>query len=794
MELINWKKYYESEAFKNQYECPKEQFGAIYHKHETTFRVWAPVAVEVVLHLYKDGIDLPMEADDTNYQQAVTRYGTRIPMSAEKNGIFEVTLQGDLHGVYYTYEVRNRDLGSIDLTTQNQKNAGIINTETIDPYATASGANGYRAMVIDMEKTNPPGWEQDSRFIRSSDSAIIYELHVKDFSHDVHSGIREENRGKYLAFTEKGTTVDCEGKYSTGVDYLKELGITHVHLLPTYDFGSVDELGNSEQFNWGYDPVNYRVPEGSYASDPKHGEVRISEFKQMVKALHDAGIGVVLDMVFNHTFSLDSPLQRCVPYYYYRQREDGSLCNGSGCGNETASERAMYRSYIIDTVLFWANEYHIDGFRFDLMGVHDTETMNELRDALNALPKGKNILLYGEPWSAEPVILSDGLKPANKANIRSLNERIAVFHDGTRDAIKGSVFEAKEGGFVNGGAVPPEEIKHSVLAWCDTQKDDTPKSPKQVISYVSAHDNYSLWDKLVLTMDETEDYVHGTEEILQCNKLIAAMLQMSLGTPFFQAGEEFARTKLGDDNSYVSSPSVNQLDWLRRVEQRELVEYYKGLIRLRKMCSVFTAKETDVVDSFVFDVLENSLVSYQIRKTGCFKWSVLYVVLNAGKTEKTVSLPCGTWQLLVDEKSSTHYNNKEKSITDSVTVTPMSAMILGRIMNVEDGCGKKKEYHKNKGGRAMEFFAKVSEKLTETGKFAVEAVKDTSEVISLKNKISGLKKDNKSIYEEIGRTIVEREAKKEESEFKSLIERIQKNQDEMDRIQQKIDLIKENKK
>ncbi len=786
MELSEWKKLYESDDFKKEYECPGERFGALYHKNGTKFRVWAPLAKEVVLHLYKAGTDTEEVLDTVAYDEVVASYGKGIQMNQGTKGIFEISLSGDLHGVYYTYEIRRENNGALE------------SIETQDPYATAVGANGHRSMVVDMEKTNPMNWDMDNRFVRNADSAIIYELHVKDFSNDPHSGISEENRGKYLAFTEENTTVDSEGLFSTGISYLKELGITHVHLLPTYDFGSIDELGSSEQFNWGYDPVNYRVPEGSYATDALHGEVRIFEFKQMVKALHDAGMGVILDMVFNHTFSMDSPLQKCVPYYYYRQDEDGNLLDGASCGNETASERAMYRRYMIDTVLFFATEYHIDGFRFDLMGVHDHETMNEIRMAVNSLPKGKNILVYGEPWSAKPVSFKEPLVPANKAHIRYLDERVAVFHDGTRDAIKGSVFEAKEGGFVNGGEKDfSEEIKHSIFAWCDTDNEETPKSPKQVISYVSAHDNYTLWDKLVLTMDEEEDFVHGTGDILKTNKLIAALLQMSLGTPFFQAGEEFARTKFGDENSYISAPSINQLDWKRRVVRDELVQYYKGLIQLRKMCPVFTSDNPEIIKNFVFDMVEKSLVSYRIKKTGCLKWTQLMVVLNAGDMMRGIPVPDGKWQLLVDNESSMHFKDSPVFIEDSVNVPGHCAVILGKIMKVT---ADKEEFESRmkdripKGGKAMDFLSKVTEKLTETGKYAAEVVKDTSEIISLKNQISSLKKENKGIYEQIGRRVFEMEASKEESPFHDLFEKLKENEEQIQRLQQKVDLMKDSKR
>ena len=775
MTTLEWKQLYEGEAFKHEYECPEEKLGIAYTKEKTRFRVWAPMAQKVILHLYPAGtreeeqVVEPLSFEKDSYE-----------MDKKEKGIFEYTIEGDCHGVYYTYEV-TRDGQTI---------------ETQDPYAIAAGANGMRSMVVDLERTNPADWEEDAAFSKSCYGAIIYELHIKDFSYDPNSGIDADYRGKYLAFTQTGTTVKGEGIYSSGIDYLKELGVTHVHLLPSYDYGSVDETGNNDQFNWGYDPVNYNVPEGSYATDAYHGEVRISEYKQMVKALHQAGIGVILDVVYNHTYSLESPLQKTAPYYFYRQNEDGSLCNGSGCGNETASDRAMYRKYMIDSVLYWAKEYHVDGFRFDLMGVHDVETMNEIRKVLDSLPNGKRIMMYGEPWSAEPVELSGGMQPANKSHVRELDPGVAIFHDGTRDAIKGSVFEAKEAGFVNGEKGLEEEIKHAICAWCDEETNETPRTPGQVISYVSAHDNYTLWDKLALTMMEAPEYRYGTPKMVAANRLVAVILEMGLGTPFFQAGEEFLRTKYGNDNSYASSPQLNQLDWCRRQEMDDMVQYYKGLIKLRKKCPVFASIESATAKEFAFDRAENGIVSYQIPKTGSYQWPSLYVILNSNDQTHGLQLPHGTWQLLVDGYSSEHWEENSVFVEGTINVKAHSAVVLGKITKREgfenQGGNRMNEFFQTeKGGKIMDFFSKMGETISSTSKKVADTAKDQAEILSLKAKMSSCDTMIKHQYEAIGKMIFEAEKEKIESPYRSQIEEIQKSMEEKDRYQQKIDLLKE---
>lgn len=772
MTALEWKKIYESEEFLKQYECPAETLGMIYTKENTRFRVWAPLADSVTLCFYEKG------TDTENIDMKTFSIPPKISMNGLDNGIFECLVEGDCHGLYYTYQI--------------ERDGTII--ETQDPYAVAVGANGKRSMVIDLALTNPVGWKQDENFERTATGLELYELHVKDFSNDIHSGIREDYRGKYLAFTESNTSVDGQGEYTSGMAYLKELGITHVHLLPTYDFGSIDETGDSDQFNWGYDPVNYNVPEGSYATDCYHGEVRIFEFKKMVKAFHDAGIGVVLDMVFNHTFSTDSAFQKTAPYYYYRQNEDGTFADASACGNETCSERAMYRKYMVESVLYWAREYHIDGFRFDLMGIHDVETMNEIRRALNRLPGGEKIIMYGEPWYANEAAMKEPAIPAIKANVRELNEDIAIFHDDIRDAIKGSVFEAREGGFVNGGSNLENEIAHAACAYCDDISAGHPKSPKQVIRYVSAHDNYTLWDKLAATMMENPEYEEGTPEMISTNKMVAAMIQFGLGTPFFQAGEEFLRTKYGEDNSFRSSPKLNQLDWLRRVRYHEVVEYYRGLIALRKKCPIFTCQDMESVSEIKIERADNQIVAYQIEKTGYYQWRKLFVVFNASSQEQTVLLPNGVWQVLVDEKSSTKMNEAMILKEDLLEVAPHSACICGFVQEYHDRLEEKMNEAKNAvqktGGKMMDILTKVSEKISETGKKAAETAKDQAEILSLKTQMLSCDKQVSKMYEEIGKMVFSMDAENETSPYADQIAKIKEQLSEKEKMQQKIDLIK----
>ncbi len=600
--------FFASEEFDRKFRYDGKDLGACCTDGRTVFKVWSPFAERIELRLYKDGIT------EESY--------LRRQMQADEKGVWKLEFPENLHGINYDYTVR------IDGK----------DTRTADPYATGCNCNGGRSMVVDLSRTNPPGFEAD-RAPEDCGERIIYELHIKDFSYDAESGIPGEYRGKYKAFTVKGTG----GTYPTCVEYLKRLGITHVHLLPFFDYGSVDEAGDERQFNWGYDPVNYNVPEGSYATDANDGVVRIRECKEMIQALHENGIRVIMDVVYNHTHQADSWLQRMVPGYYYRYREDGSLANGSACGNDIAAGRSMVDNYIADSVMYWAKEYHMDGFRFDLMGLLTVELMNRIRAELDAEFGPGEKLLYGEPWSADDSPMEKGTRAAQKGNAGYLNEGIGIFSDDTRDVIKGSVFYAGEPGFVNGGSGLETAVLHAVTGWKNGGACFKPKSCGQIINYVSAHDNFTLWDKLVLSMHrEKADFDRKYDDVLAANKLAAFIYFTCQGNLFLQAGEEFGRTKLGEDNSYCSSPELNMLRWNRTVEYGDLVSYYKGLIRLRKqlpgLCDKSAAAAKRILDG---RVQGDGVVSFQVdnRDIQPSQWDELLVVYNASDREYTVSLP-----------------------------------------------------------------------------------------------------------------------------------------------------------
>lgn len=605
MTAREWKQMFESREFEEKYTYAGNDLGAVYEKEKTTFKVWAPTAEKVMLHLYTAG----------STGEAGEKELLQVEMKKREQGIYEKQVKGDLHGVYYTFSV------TVDGETR----------ETGDIYAKAAGVNGKRSMVVDLEKTNPKGWEEDTHVFHPLGKTWVWEVHIGDFSNDPASGVREEYRGKYLAFTEN-TTLNQDGVHPTCVNYLKELGITHVHLLPSFDYGSVDE-SKCDTFNWGYDPVNYNVPEGSYATDAFHGEVRIREFKEMVAALHKAGISVVMDVVYNHTHSLDSFFNATVPYYYYRTWEDGTYSDGSACGNDTASDRAMFRKYMMDSVLHWVQEYHVDGFRFDLMGLHDTQTMNEIRKALNELEDGEQIFLYGEPWSAGPSALKGSESFATKEAMKKLAEGIAVFNDDTRDAVKGPYDKLEVPGFVNGKKGLEEKIKRGIQGLFDEKEKVQPVSPAQLLNYVSAHDNSTLWDKLVDSVKQDQDYETRHEDLLAMNKLAAAIVQFSAGIPFMQAGEEAGRTKQGEDNSYNLSKELNRLDWNRMYKFQDLISYYKGLHEVRNQFSGFyDLSEKARTRQHFYENLSEGIIAYEMEGIrGTDQWEKVVVIFHASQ-------------------------------------------------------------------------------------------------------------------------------------------------------------------
>lgn len=630
-----------------------DDLGATYTKEKTSFKLWAPTASEVSLNLYEQG-------DGDNLLET-------IPMTAGEKGTWACEKQGDLNGVYYTYSIK----------------IGNKTNEAVDLYARTTGVNGDRGMVIDLDATNPEGFENDVRpAFENATDAVIYELHIRDLSSDAASGIT--NTGKFLGLTETGTT-NSDG-LATGLDHIKDLGVTHVQILPSYDYATVDETKlDTEQFNWGYDPKNYNVPEGSYSTDPYHGEVRVNEMKQMVQALHANGIRVNMDVVYNHTYNIEgSWFQKTVPDYFYRKVGD-SYSNASGCGNETASDRAMVRKYIVDSVVYWATEYHIDGFRFDLMAVHDIETMKAVRAALDEIDP--SIMVYGEGWTGGDCAISSS-QQALKVNVYQI-EGVGAFSDDIRDAIKGNVFDSADKGFVNGGDGMEESIKFGVVAATPhpqvmiSQNEKGSKSwagqPGQCINYVSCHDNLTFWDKLAVSnADDSE------ETRIKMNKLGSAVILTSQGVPFFQAGEEMLRSKPSDksetgfdENSYCSPDSTNSLKWDNKTNVLDTYEYYKGLIAFRKAhAALRMTTATDIQNSLTFmSGLDANVVAYTIEGSANNDTAEkIAVILNANENPVDIKLPTGAWDICVN--GTTAGTASIGMAEGTVTVDGISAMVL----------------------------------------------------------------------------------------------------------------------
>ena len=643
-----WKTLFENVPFhrENYYTGP---LGPDYAPGGTCLRLWAPTAEAVTVTLYHKG-------------DGGAVLGTE-PLVRGAHGVWSIWLPGEQHGRYYTFAV-----------TVNG-----ITRETGDPYARAVGVNGVRSMIVDLARTAPSGWERDVRPNIPPAQRAVWEVSVRDFSQDAASGVRPAWRGKYMAFTQQGTTLHGDGIHPTCLNYLKRLGVKYVQLMPIFDFGSVDEAKPLlRQYNWGYDPTNFNVPEGSYSTDPTRGEVRIRECREMIAALHAAGIGVVMDVVYNHTYHTENPLNNTVPYYFFRQNADGSFSNGSGCGNEFASERPMARRYLIDSILYWAKEYHIDGFRFDLMGLYDAESINAVRAALDALPGGRDILLYGEPWQGGASQLHR--YEANKANLAMLNERVGIFCDDTRDAIKGGCFDAREPGYVEGKPGSFWDIGAAVAAWCRSNR-LPPHAPSQIVSYVSAHDNFTLWDKLLCVRYEKPEFTARDTVALAQNRLAAGIYLTSFGLPFMQAGEEFARTKKGVGNSYRSSPTLNRLDWNRAEQYHALVDYYRGLLALRAAFPRLGSTDRHAPEALQFFALEQPLVGWTLPAVwgDGAAWSALCVFYNPTETACTVALPAGQWKLLSDGTSSSLWRGPSRVFTNEAALAPYSATIFGAV-------------------------------------------------------------------------------------------------------------------
>lgn len=626
--------------------------GASYSKKATTFKVWSPNAASVRVNIFEHGSD--NEGDAGSIMSRA--------MSLDKTtGVWSVTINGDLLNKYYTYSVTH----------------GKTTKETADVYAKACGVNGQRSMVVDLGTTNPDGWENDKHvLVQNQTDASVWEISVADFSSSESSGVSEANRGKYLAFTEEGTTVNgVQGASSTCVDYLKKLGVKYVQIMPFYDFGSVDESKNiMDQYNWGYDPVNYNCPEGSYSTNPKKGKVRIKECKQMIQALHNAGIGVIMDVVYNHTYTSDSWLQRTVPNYYYRMNNDGTFSNGSGCSNDTASEHLMFRKYMIDSVTYWASEYHIDGFRFDLMGLHDVTTMNSIRTALDNLyadGSGSQILMYGEAWDMA-TNCDEGTVLASQKNLKQLSDRIGAFDDTIRDAIKGST-GGTDGAFVQEGS-RRANLKTGIAGQSDTTT-GWANVPSQCVTYASCHDNLCLYDKLVGSVYGADGkYRKRYEDLVAMNKLSAAIVITSQGIPFSLGGEEFCRSKDGDENSYASSRKENMLDWENVDLYSDVIEYYRGLYKIRDAFAAFSDSTAVTANSLTYlSDVPKGVMGYTINNTESGKWSQMCVIFNGSDSAQNVTAK-GDWVVLADNKTAGLRNIK--NVTNSVKVEAHSAVIM----------------------------------------------------------------------------------------------------------------------
>ncbi len=585
-----------------------------------------------------------------------------------ENGTWTVSVKEQLYGKYYTFQV---------------KQEGKWLSETPGVWAKAVGANGKRAAIINLADTDPEGWDADKGpKVENFTDVIVYEMHHRDFSMSPTSGIA--NKGKFLALTETGTT-SPEGE-KTGIDHLKELGVTHVHILPSYDYNSVDETNlQNNTYNWGYDPQNYNSPEGSYSTNPSNPETRIREMKEMVKALHDAGIGVIMDVVYNHTAENDgSNFELTAPGYYHRHWDNGEYSDASGCGNETASDLQQMRDFIINSVKYWADEYHIDGFRFDLMAIHDIETMNQVAAELKKI--NPSIFVYGEGWTA-----GDSPLPAEeralKENVAKMTD-IAVFSDDLRDAVKGHYSNAEDRGFATGKPGNEETVKIGIVAatahpQVDYSKGNNSKfayasSPEMIVNYVSCHDDLTLTDKLRKSMPEATD-----EERMAAAKLAQTIVFTSQGTPFMFAGEEIFRDKKGVHNSYNSPDSINAIDWHLKALNRDQMDYYKGLISLRKSHPAFRMTSADQIAKHLeFDNIDSAktpnLISYTLKDyANGDTWKDIKVIFNGSDEERTVKLAKGTWHA-VAKGGKIDLDEGLGSFKGSVKVAPRSATILYR--------------------------------------------------------------------------------------------------------------------
>lgn len=632
---------FETEEFNRRY-YTKEELGFSYSKAVSSFKLWSPAAAAVNLLLYING------------DSEIPEIPRRFPMH-EESGLWSTSINEDLNGVFYTYEV----------TVYGQTK------EAVDPYAKALGINGHRGAVVNLEQTNPVDFSEDcSPFLENFTDAIIYETSIRDISMHPDSGVT--HRGKFIGLAEENTR-SSKG-LTTALSHIKELGVSHVQLMPIYDFSceSTDEK-NPSKYNWGYDPQNYNAPEGSYSTNPYSPYTRIYELKTLIRALHENGLCVNMDVVFNHVYNLKTEnLEKIFPGYYFRFFEDGKASNGSGCSNDTASERLMMRKFIVDSIFYWAKEFHLDGFRVDLMGLHDVTTMNAVRERLNTL--GRPVMLYGEGW-----ILGTLLKDEYKAN--QLNgykmPHIGHFNDTMRNAVRGSVFIKEEKGFASGKQDMEEQIKYCVVGCTDYKNLGSSlfQTPDQAINYVSAHDNNTLWDKLKFS--NAEDSVETLKAI---QKLSNAIVFTSQGIAFMHSGVEFCRTKYGVEDSVRSEDKINWLDWERKAEFLDVVEYYKGLVKLRKEHSAFRMNSAEKIRrklEFLHELPKNTVGFILKNYANNDIWKDIIVIYNANRHNVTVNIPDGNWCLVVD-KANAGTNPLRYFSGNSVEVEAISMLVLHR--------------------------------------------------------------------------------------------------------------------
>ncbi|MEK0412643.1 MAG: hypothetical protein RL070_131 [Bacteroidota bacterium] len=622
-----------------------KDLGLTYTPIAATFKIWSPTATAAKLNIYKSDVG-----------------GTAvrsITMHKGDNGVWQITVPENLKNSYYTFQVNIGNTWS---------------EEVIDPYAKACGTNGLRAQVIDLKETNPVGWDKDKSpnfsVANKQTDAVIYELHLRDASIHASSGIK--NKGKFLGLAELGTK-NSAGQY-TGLSHIKELGVTHIHLLPFYDYNSVDETKSAVQYNWGYDPVNYNIPEGSYSTNPADGKVRIRELKELIKTMHSNGLRIIMDVVYNHTaLTKNSNFNILVPDYYYRKRADGSFSDASSCGNETASEKAMFQKFMIESVVYWVNEYHIDGFRFDLMGIHDIQTMNMISDTLHKIKP--SIVLYGEGWTSSSSPLPED-KRALKKNAAQLNG-IAVFSDDMRDGIKGSVFNIDDRGFATGNIGNIESVKFGIVAAgkhpqinyskVNYSKEPYTAGPAGLINYADCHDNNILWDKIELSFKDA-----SVTERTKMHELAYAIVLTAQGASFLHAGTEFLRTKNGVENSFDKGDVVNGIDWNLKTKNMASYQFIKSLVQIRRAHLAFRMQTAQQIATHLN--FENNqpagIIAYTINGAAVGDtWKKIWVAYNGSQTPQTLTLPKGTWKVGLSSNGSSKMGN-------NFTLAGSSAVIL----------------------------------------------------------------------------------------------------------------------